>query len=645
MSIVAQPDNQAALQTPMTDEERRAEARDITREVEQDRIETEARTLRAETHAARAERLRKLIPDAAGALIEAAACGCNPDSDPAATLHVCRLLAREDGWHAADPANKDAIVTEICRAHRGQLADSTVRAVLGRLDLRTLRWVDPPTDDAEDEIPWAPVSEVTTDHAWAAHASGVAFPGRMTLFSGHRKAGKSTLIAAVAAAIAGGADWLSGEEVDAGGAIWFGGAGESTPADVQLMTADAGASPAALARIQFARVMRSDRMAAALAEHAPDDLRLVVIDSGRSLITADGGKENDADSIRLSLGRIAAWQAEHGQDVAVVLIHHFKKDLDIPVGHRFRGSGDWGAVVDVIVEYDRTDDGAKLSYEGRRGSPVDPLHLAWNHHGYTATSTPADNPPSSASGRIAKIDAAIQTYLEEHPEGVSGHAVRQAIAGRVKVVIQRLKAIGVQREDGLWVGCSAPAKPAPPEQAEQPVPEPVPEVVPPLFPRQHGTSGTGVVPEVVPVVPAPIGEQPIGNNPPAVPEAVPEETEETKMSENLKTIDGGIVVEADAQPDLVLARIVGEMTDALDDHPLALPACLGIYTEGMLPGIEPTDVEVTGEMLAALWDVPGSRSEWLAQARAAIRDWAQECETVTEHADGTTTTEPMEAAA
>ena len=117
------------------------------------------------------------------------------------------------------------------------------------------------------------------------------------------------------------------------------------------------------------------------------------------------------------------------------------------------------------------------------------------------------------------------------------------------------------------------------------------------------------------------------------------------MSENLKTIDGGIVVEADAQPDLMLARIVGEMTDALDDHPLALPACLGIYTEGMLPGVEPTDVEVTGEMLAALWDVPESRAVWLSQARAAIQEWAQECTVETEHADGTKTIESMEASA
>ena len=74
----------------------------------------------------------------------------------------------------------------------------------------------PAKADAEDGPPWIPVSEAAADAGWTAHASGVAFPGRMTLFSGHRKQGKSTLIAAVAAGVADGADWLTGEEIDAG---------------------------------------------------------------------------------------------------------------------------------------------------------------------------------------------------------------------------------------------------------------------------------------------------------------------------------------------------------------------------------------------------------------------------------------------
>ena len=214
-----------------------------------------------------------------------------------------RRVAQSEDWQRLDVGER-IVVVGWARLHAGGGGGDLITATLGSFDRRRQVWIDPRVPDAptDEGIPWQPVSEVIADDAWAAHASGVAFPARMTLFSGHRKQGKSTLIAAVAAGIADGADWLTGEEIDAGSVVWFGGPGESTPADVQLMAADAGGSTAARSRIHFAPVMRSDRMAAALIEYAPDDLRLVVIDSGRSLITADGGKENDADSIRLSLG-------------------------------------------------------------------------------------------------------------------------------------------------------------------------------------------------------------------------------------------------------------------------------------------------------------------------------------------------------
>ena len=106
------------------------------------------------------------------------------------------------------------------------------------------------------------------------------------------------------------------------------------------------------------------------------------------------------------------------------------------------------------------------------------------------------------------------------------------------------------------------------------------------------------------------------------------EIAETEMTENLKTIDGGIVVAPDAQPDMVLARIVGEMTDALDDHPLALPVLLALYAEGLGPdGImdHPENAETTGAMLAEIWDHAASRASWLELARERVNEWAAEC--------------------
>ena len=42
-------------------------------------------------------------------------------------------------------------------------------------------------------------------------------------------------------------------------------------------------------------------------KHAPADLRLVIIDSARGLLTADGGDEDRSDDVRRTLGAIAQW--------------------------------------------------------------------------------------------------------------------------------------------------------------------------------------------------------------------------------------------------------------------------------------------------------------------------------------------------
>ena len=105
----------------------------------------------------------------------------------------------------------------------------------------------------------------------------------------------------------------------------------------------------------------------------------------------------------------------------------------------------------------------------------------------------------------------------------------------------------------------------------------------------------------------------------------------------------------DPMRDSVLARVVNEITDALEDHPLAVPATLSVYLEGLGPDRwddDPEDVDVTGEMLAEIWDHEGSRVEWLKLARERLNEWAAEM-TVEEMdcATGVVTTRPMEGVA
>lgn len=178
----------------------------ITREAEQDRADTEARERRGETHDDRVQRLRKLVPDAGDVLIESAATACNPEADPAAVLHICRLVANEPGWREAAPANKDAIVVEICRAHKWRVADSTIRAILGRLDHR-LQWVSPPAapeaDDKDDDFGIAPALETPDEDEAPEALPGVAWDGCATMIVAKPKQGKTMLVAALAAAATG----------------------------------------------------------------------------------------------------------------------------------------------------------------------------------------------------------------------------------------------------------------------------------------------------------------------------------------------------------------------------------------------------------------------------------------------------------
>ena len=123
----------------------------------------------------------------------------------------------------------------------------------------------------------------------------------------------------------------------------------------------------------------------------------LVIDSARGLLTADGGEEDRSDDVRRTLGAIAKWQADHAPGAAVIAIHHMRRDREARTGNRTRGSGDWLAAVDLVVEFDRTATGAKLTYSGRTGAPVAPSFLTWRAGRFTM----GRPPDASASGEGA----------------------------------------------------------------------------------------------------------------------------------------------------------------------------------------------------------------------------------------------------
>ena len=162
---------------------------------------------------------------------------------------------------------------------------------------------------------------------------------------------------------------------------------------------------------------------AALTKHAPADLKLVVIDSARGLLTADGGEEDRSDDVRRTLGAVAKWQADHGADVAVVAIHHMRRDREARTGDRTRGSGDWLAAVDVVIEFDQTATGAKLTYSGRTGAPVAPLFLTWRD-GRFMMGRPPDESASGEGASGADMDGDTIITDRDTYDRVLGHLTR-----------------------------------------------------------------------------------------------------------------------------------------------------------------------------------------------------------------------------
>ena len=261
-------------------------------------------------------------------------------------------LAGCDGWAGLRTGDKCFIRTVLADRDTVGIFPGVAAGTIGAMARGAWKApVDAPADDGDD-APWVSLDtlEGEAGKAWPSHASGLIFPGRVTLLSGKAKQGKSTLTAAAVAGIITGADWLTGEVQAPGDVLWIGAAGESQAAEVRDLVTDAGADGGALARLHFMRARPAAGIKAALAKHPIPNLRAVIVDSARGLMSTDGGDEDSSDDVRRTMTVVAEIA---GGEVGACAIHHMRRDRDAPVGERTRGSGDWLAVVDMVAEFDR----------------------------------------------------------------------------------------------------------------------------------------------------------------------------------------------------------------------------------------------------------------------------------------------------
>ena len=321
---------------------------------------------------------------------------------------------RCDQWRELPAADRMAVVKMLQRAGYDR---DLLTVNLGALDRRSGAWTNPPEAPpapADDGPPWASLDTIAaSEPTWTPAADGLMFPGRVVCLAGAAKAGKTSALAAAAAGVAYGSDWLTGEIRDPGAVLWLGAPGESMADEVRHLMVRAGLPPERenLGRVHFSPVRRLAGTLDALQRWPIDGLRAVVVDSLRGLLTAEGADENDSGAVRAVLGRLAELAAD---GVAVDVLHHFRRDPDAPRGERVRGSGDILAGVDLTVEFERTGEGARLSYSGRLGGPAADRFLAWSDGRYSEGRAPS----------VAKAEALTEVVSGYREQGLSQRAAK-----------------------------------------------------------------------------------------------------------------------------------------------------------------------------------------------------------------------------
>lgn len=251
-----------------------------------------------------------------------------------------------------------------------------------------------------------------------------AYRGRLTLFPAPRKSGKSTLIAAMAAAASSGTDFL-GESVPASSVLW---AALDEPlndtvrrfhalgADRSLFVAEGLVTVAQLAN--SARELGVD---------------LLIIDTLSDLLAREHlDNENGALEVKRALQPLRTLARDTG--IAVVLLHHTGKATG-----KSRGSGVFEDMADLILHLSVSADNPalrKIDVEGRLA--VDSFTVTWGESGF------------ELGGRELTVIERVRLAVQARP-GMSKRQVREVVTGRteeINAAIGRLQIEGVVVDRG-----------------------------------------------------------------------------------------------------------------------------------------------------------------------------------------------------
>ena len=252
----------------------------------------------------------------------------------------------------------------------------------------------------------------------------------IVLMTGEAFAGKSTLIAALAAAMScdeGEKGSLAGRRVRRGKMLyaWLEHSAEDVETTFAKAEAGAGAQGLSL-KIVAGLDLDNDAHVAQLERIATrSKARVIVIDPFRRSTRADENRAEEISAYANILRRLA------GDDRLVIVIHHDQKN-----GHRPRGSTDFMAMTDTWISVALRDDRLRLKVTHHARSKVD-LTVRVRHEEGRVTLEEASAAVGSGSGDNGSIEGAVLDVITNEP-GMGMRRLRQAVTAKVKTSHDRI---------------------------------------------------------------------------------------------------------------------------------------------------------------------------------------------------------------
>lgn len=156
--------------------------------------------------------------------------------------------------------------------------------------------------------------------------------------------------------------------------------------------------------------------------------RLLLLDP---LVRIHACDENDAGAVSAILATLR--QLQRAYDVAIVLVHHTRKNGRGPQGYALRGSGDLYAWGDAYAYLTRRDKGLRLSLEHRSHPPSEPMALSLVSEA-DGSCTRLELATNSSAATEASLEDLVLAELSSNQSPVT----RTQLRARLKVNNQRL---------------------------------------------------------------------------------------------------------------------------------------------------------------------------------------------------------------